>query len=72
MVTPLAIDKMTIEEKLQAMEELWNDLCQREETLPVHEWQKEILDTRERLIQKGEAQFTDWEQAKKQIAKETS
>ena len=72
MVTPLAIDKMTIEEKLQAMEALWNDLCQREETLPVHEWQKEILDTRERLIQKGEAQFIDREQAKKQIAKETS
>jgi len=72
MVTPLAIDKMTIEEKLQAMEALWNDLCQREETLPVNEWQKEILDTRERLIQKGEAQFIDWEQARKQIAKETS
>jgi hypothetical protein len=40
--------------------------------LPVHEWQKEILDRRERLIQEGEAQFTDWEEAKKQIAKETS
>jgi putative addiction module component (TIGR02574 family) len=72
MVTPLAIDKMTIEEKLQAMEALWNDLCQHEETLSVHEWQKKILDTRERLIQEGEAQFIDWEEAKKQIAKETS
>jgi len=43
MATPLAIDKMTIEEKLQAMEALWNDLCQHEETLSVHEWQKKIL-----------------------------
>jgi hypothetical protein len=72
MATPLAIDKMTIEEKLQAMEAPWNDLWQREETLPVHDWKKEILDTRERLIQQGEAQFIDWEEAKKQIAKETS
>jgi len=50
MVTPLAIDKMTIEEKLQTMEVLWNDLCHHAEALPVHAWQKEILDERERLL----------------------
>jgi putative addiction module component (TIGR02574 family) len=72
MVTPLAIDQMTIEEKLQAMEALWNELCQHEGALPVHEWQKEILDERERLIKKGEAQFVDWEEAKKRITRETS
>ena len=72
MVTPLAIDKMTIEEKLQTMEALWDDLCQHEEALPVHDWQKEILDERERLLEDGKAQFFDWEEAKKRIAKEIS
>lgn len=72
MATPLAIDKMTIEEKLQTMEALWNDLCQHEEVLPIPDCQKEILDERERLIEKGDAQFLDWEDAKKRIAKETS
>lgn len=72
MVTPLAIDKMTIEEKLQTMEALWDDLCQHEEALPVHDWQKELLDERERLIEEGNARFVDWEEAKKRIAKETS
>lgn len=72
MVTPLAIDKMTIEEKLQAMEALWNPLCQHEEALPVHDWQKEVLDERERQIERGEAQFVDWEEAKKRIAREIS
>jgi hypothetical protein len=72
MVTPLAIDQMTIEEKLQAMEALWTDLCQHEEVLPVHDWQKEILDEREGLIKKGEAQFLDWEEAKQRIIRETS
>ena len=67
MPTLLAIDKMTIEEKLQAMEALWNDLCQHEAALPVHQWQKEILDERERLVERGEAQFSDWEEAKKRI-----
>jgi len=66
MATPLALDKMTIEEKLQTMEALWNDLCQHEEALPVHDWQKEILDERERLIEEGEEHFVDWEEAKKQ------
>ena len=72
MVTPLAIDQMTIEEKLQVMEALWSDLCQHEEALPVHDWQKEILDERERLIETGGAQFVDWEEAKKRITRETS
>jgi putative addiction module component (TIGR02574 family) len=72
MATPLPIDKMTIEEKLQAMEALWNDLCQHEEALPVHDWQKEVLDERERQIERGEAQFVDWEEAKKRIAREIS
>lgn len=72
MVTPLAIDTMTIEEKLQTMEALWNDLCHHEEALPVHDWQKEILDERERLVEQGEANFIDWEEAKKRIAREIS
>jgi hypothetical protein len=63
---------MTIEEKLQTMEALWSDLCQHEEVLPVHDWQKEILDGRERMIEKGEAQFLDWEKAKQLITRETS
>jgi putative addiction module component (TIGR02574 family) len=72
MVTPLALDKMTIEEKLQTMEALWDDLCQQEEALPVHDWQKEILDERERMIERGDSKFSNWEEAKKRIAKETS
>ena len=68
----LAIDQMTIEEKLQTMEALWTDLCQHEEVLPVHDWQKEILDGRERMIEKGEAQFLDLEEAKQLITRETS
>jgi hypothetical protein len=41
-------------------------------SLPIHEWQKEILDEREQLIEKGEAQFLDWEEAKQRITRETS
>ncbi|HEY5073556.1 MAG TPA: addiction module protein, partial [Pyrinomonadaceae bacterium] len=60
------------EEKLQTMEALWDDLCQHEEALPVHDWQKEVLDERERMIKRGDSKFSNWEEAKKRIARETS
>jgi RNAse (barnase) inhibitor barstar len=72
MSTTLALDEMTIEEKLRAMEALWDDLCQHEAALPVHQWQKEILDERAQLIERGEAQFSDWEEAKKRIPEQVS
>jgi hypothetical protein len=72
MATLLAIDQMTIQEKLQAMEALWNDLCRHEENVPVQQWQKDILDERKKLIETGQARFTEWEEAKKRITRETS
>ena len=62
-----AIDQMTLEEKLLAMEALWDDLCRREAGVPVLQWHKDLLDERERLICDGKARFTDWETAKRRI-----
>ena len=72
MSTVLQLDQMTLEEKLRAMEALWDDLCQREEDVPVPQWHRELLDERERLIEQGKAQFCDWELAKTRIAERTS
>jgi hypothetical protein len=72
MSTPLQIDQMTLDEKLSAMEALWNDLCQHEEDVPVPQWHRDLLDERERLIEQGSAQFADWETAKKRISERTS
>lgn len=54
------------------MEALWEDLCRHEGAIPVQQWQKHILDERERLVEEGKANFIDWEQAKKDIVRETS
>ena len=72
MSVPLQLDQMSLEEKLRAMEELWDDLCRREEAIPVPQWHKDTLDERERLIEQGKAQFLDWETAKKGISERTS
>ena len=71
-MTVMQIDQMTLEEKLLAMEALWDDLCRREASLPMLQWHKDLLDERERLVRDGKARFTDWETAKRRIAGRTS
>ena len=68
----LRLDQMTIAEKLRAMEALWDDLCRREEDVPVPQWHKDLLDERERLVEQGKARFIDWETAKKRISERTT
>lgn len=68
----LQIDRMTLEEKLQTMEALWDDLCRHEEAIPVPQWHKDVLDERARLIEQGKAKFIDWDSAKKLIFERTS
>ena len=72
MPVELPIDQMTVEEKLRAMEALWDDLCRREENVPMPQWHKDLLDERQRLVQEGKARFVDLEAAKKQIAERIS
>jgi hypothetical protein len=63
----LPLDSMTLEQKLMAMETLWDNLCRDETQIPVPDWHKQILDERERQIENGEARFVDWETAKARI-----
>ncbi|HKB67658.1 MAG TPA: addiction module protein [Pyrinomonadaceae bacterium] len=72
MSTQLQIDQMTVAEKLRIMEELWDDLRARAEGVPMPQWHNDLLDERERLIETGEAQFDDWDAAKKRITEQSS
>lgn len=63
---------MSNEEDPCVMEAIWDDPCQNGDVVPVHQWQKDILDERERLVEQGEAEFVDWETAKKRIAERIS
>ena len=68
----LPLDQMAVEEKLKAVEMLWDNLCRNEGQIPVADWQKELLDERQRRIDSGEAKFSGWEAAKKRIRDRTS
>ena len=58
---------MTIQEKLAAMEALWEDLSRSPEAIESPEWHKEILDERGQRVADGTAYFEDWEAAKATI-----
>ena len=58
---------MTVEEKLHAMELLWEDLCSRVGGMPSPDWHGDVLAAREVSHERGQDEFEDWEQAKRNI-----
>jgi len=67
MATKLPLHEMTIQEKLAAMEALWEDLSRSPEAIESPEWHREILDERRQRFADGTSRFEDWETAKAKI-----
>ena len=63
----LPLDQMTVDEKLRALERIWEDLCRKEEDLPSPQWHHDVLEARKIRLRQGEETFTDWEEAKQRI-----
>jgi hypothetical protein len=63
----LPLKDMTLQEKLAAMEALWEDIAQSGEALESPDWHKDTLEERRERIAEGKAHFTDWETAKSAI-----
>lgn len=63
----VALEKMTTEEKIEAMEALWSSLCLNAENIPSPEWHGNLLRKRETAMVEGSADFVDWSKAKKQV-----
>jgi hypothetical protein len=67
MEATLPLDKMTVAEKLRAMETLWADLSRDEAQFESPAWHGDVLHDREEKIKSGKESFMDWETAKKQL-----
>ena len=67
METTLPLDKMTVAEKLRAMELLWADLSRNEAQFESPAWHEDVLRDREARVKAGKESFMDWETAKKQL-----
>jgi hypothetical protein len=63
---------MTLPEKLQLMEELWDNLSKSAATLASPAWHKEVLDACRAKASSGQEKFTAWETAKDEIRRSLS
>lgn len=61
------IEEMTVAEKLQLMEELWQDLTHEPANFEPPEWHRMVLEERQRAVKNGDTEYIEWEDAKKQL-----
>lgn len=66
----LPLEKMTLADKLEAMEALWADLSRTPADLPSPDWHRDILNERRRLVAEGKLKFLDWDTAIADLRKE--
>ena len=72
MASSLPLKTMSVEEKLQAMESLWDDLCANAESMASPDWHGDVLAERDTSQERGEDEFEDWEAAKRNIRNQVS
>ncbi|MFH1570138.1 MAG: addiction module protein [Gemmatimonadota bacterium] len=54
-------------EKLQLVEDLWDDLASSPDAVPIHEWQKEELARRQANLQAHPAPLSCWSEVKQRV-----
>ena len=65
--TNTSIFDLSPSEKLQLVEDLWDDLAATPETVPVHGWQKEELARRKANLMQNPASGLKWEEVKRRV-----
>jgi putative addiction module component (TIGR02574 family) len=66
-MSPGSVFDLSPPEKLQLVEDLWDDLAASPDTVPVHEWQKDELERRKANLMNNPASAVDWEDVKRRI-----
>lgn len=54
-------------EKLQLVEDIWDDLAATPEVVPIHDWQKQELARRKKNLMSNPASGLSWEEVKQRI-----
>lgn len=62
-----SIFDLSASEKLQLVEDLWDDLAATPEEVPVHDWQKEELDRRKANLLKNPGSGLNWDEVQRRV-----
>ncbi len=58
---------LSVSEKLQLVEDLWDDIASDPTAVPVYDWQKEELDRRKQRLMKDPGSAFSWEEIRRRI-----
>jgi putative addiction module component (TIGR02574 family) len=64
---PVSIFELSPAEKLQLVQDLWDDLAAKPEDVPIHEWQKQEVARRKADLLQNPASGLEWGQVKRHI-----
>ncbi len=61
--------ELTLSEKLQLLEDLWDSIALNPEQIPILEWHKEELDQRKASYLQNPSSVTSWDAVREKIRK---
>ena len=62
-----SVFNLSPEEKLQLVEDLWDDLSEKPGQVPIHDWQIKELERRKANLMNNPAPSASWEEIKKRV-----
>jgi putative addiction module component (TIGR02574 family) len=65
----LPLNTMTVEEKVQLLEQVWDNLCRQSGDVRSPEWHNVVLNERKRQIEDGTMTVSPWSEAKERLQK---
>jgi len=68
----LPLAKLTLAQKLDLIETLWDDITKDDKAIESPNWHGEILQDRQKALKAGKAAVRDWDQAKERIKRNVS
>jgi len=65
--TAVSVFELSASEKLQLVEDLWDDLAATPSEIPVHDWQKQELARRKANLMSHPASGLSWDEVKRRV-----
>ena len=72
MITALALEKMSLSEKIMTIEMIWEDISSNNSNISSPDWHENVLKIRDENIASGKDKLIDWEVAKQQLREATT
>ena len=67
MTVTLPLDAMTVNDKMLAMESIWQSFTQSPSEMESPAWHRDVLAARETRASDGTSRYSDWDEAKRRI-----